>query len=90
MCRPIEIDAIVSAEVLMPPVDRKGFGTKGLARRESEVSAPPNPPAADGAVNLPDLWVPSGFLLTYLIITRPTNILHTSDSYCSLQERHER
>ena len=48
-------DIIVSAEVLMPPVDLKGLGTKGLASRESAVSAPPKAPAAGGAVNLPDL-----------------------------------
>lgn len=58
----------MSADVLIPPVDLNGFGTKGRASRVSAVSAPPNPPAAEGAVNLPDLWVPSGFLLTYLSI----------------------
>ena len=55
LCLPIPIDIIVSADVLIPPVDLKGLGVKGLASRVSAVSAPPNPPAAEGAVNLPDL-----------------------------------
>ena len=66
------IDSIVSAEALMPPFDKNGRGTNGRARRISAVSAPPNPPAADGAVPLPDLSVPSVFLLTMLSILLPT------------------